>query len=256
MSWHAVSYTTTPEEALALKARFEQLPAVSRVVELASLVPREQGRKREFLADIQRRLRPLPPRGKVIAHAQPAPADVQCAADRLLEAIATLPPGGATGELQQALGLLLGRLKQATARLGVDATGANLKAFEERLTGDLAEDLHRLRDVSTPEAIQLSDLPVCLRKRYIGNNGKWLLRIFSKDCLWDYEPLAAFVAEVRTVDADATGKPFTCLEGLRACATVFSGPGSTHLSRWCWCSCAISAAPSTRWSHSCRSRWG
>src|SRR5262249_17022824 len=32
-SWHAISYTASPEEALALKARYEQLPEVSRVVE-------------------------------------------------------------------------------------------------------------------------------------------------------------------------------------------------------------------------------
>src|SRR5262249_40699036 len=33
-SWHAVTMTTTPEEALALKARYEQLPTVSRVIEV------------------------------------------------------------------------------------------------------------------------------------------------------------------------------------------------------------------------------
>ena len=53
-SWHALSYTDTPEEALALKARYEQLPEVSRVVEVASLVPPDQDDKLPLLADIQR----------------------------------------------------------------------------------------------------------------------------------------------------------------------------------------------------------
>src|SRR5262249_4770116 len=35
-SWHALSYTASQAEALALKARYEQLPEVSRVVEVAS----------------------------------------------------------------------------------------------------------------------------------------------------------------------------------------------------------------------------
>src|SRR5262249_5847110 len=52
-SWHALSYTATAEEALALKARYEQLPCVSRVVEVASLVPGDQPRKLEQLRDIQ-----------------------------------------------------------------------------------------------------------------------------------------------------------------------------------------------------------
>ncbi len=119
MSWHAVSYTTTPEEALALKARFEQLPAVSRVVELASLVPREQGRKREMLADIQRRLKRLPPRGILIEHPQPAPARIESAAAALLDALAVLGTDSpsAAGELAQSIRYLLGQLRQASAGL-------------------------------------------------------------------------------------------------------------------------------------------
>src|SRR5262249_54877704 len=50
-SWHALSTTSTPEEALALKARFEQQPGVARVVEVASLVPREQELKLVLLKD-------------------------------------------------------------------------------------------------------------------------------------------------------------------------------------------------------------
>ena len=55
-----LSYTASPEEALALKARYEQLPEVSRVVEVASLIPREQANKLDLLGDIRRRLRSLP----------------------------------------------------------------------------------------------------------------------------------------------------------------------------------------------------
>jgi hypothetical protein len=228
MSWHALSYTTTPEEALALKARYEQLPGVSRVVELASLVPREQDRKREMLADIQKRLKRLPMRGTVVEHALPAPADVERIAVRLRDSLDGL--GGrkestAAGELDQAIVALLARLKQVTAADGVEVASYRLKAFEEFVGRDLAEDLHKLRDVSTPAPILLEDLPICLRERYIGKNGKWLLRIFSKDCLWEFEPLSSFVRQVCTVDPEATGKPFTTLEGLRAMRNGFLWAG-------------------------------
>ena len=93
--------------------------------------------------------------------------------------------------------------------------GRALQRVRATLTRDLAEDLHRLRDVSTPDADHVADLPACLRERYIGKNGKWLLRIFAKDCLWDFEPLEHSSPQVRTVDPEATGKPFTTLEGCR-----------------------------------------
>ncbi len=76
-SWYAVSWTRTPEEALALKAEFEQLPAVSNVITLAALVPGDQGPKLEMLRDIQQRLAKLPPRGKVIPHATPNLQDIE-----------------------------------------------------------------------------------------------------------------------------------------------------------------------------------
>ena len=66
-SWHAVSFTASAERALALKTRYEKLPGVSRVVEVASLVPRDQDVKLAQLRDIQYRLRHLPARGSVIS---------------------------------------------------------------------------------------------------------------------------------------------------------------------------------------------
>ena len=76
-SWHALSYTTTPEEVIALKTRYEKLPAVSRVVEVASLVPRDQDRKLDQLRDIQRRLKKLPERGVLLPHAVPQPDEIR-----------------------------------------------------------------------------------------------------------------------------------------------------------------------------------
>ena len=100
-----------------------------------------------------------------------------------------------------------------------------LSEFEVRLKGDLAEDLHRLRDVSTPAPITLDDLPPALRERYVGRSGKWLLCVFAKDCLWDYGPLEHFTRQVQTVDPDATGKPFGTVEGLRALRSGFQWAG-------------------------------
>ncbi len=64
-SWHAISIADSPEKALELKARFEKLPEVSRVVEAATLTPPDQDAKLPLLADIQDRLRIPARRGTV-----------------------------------------------------------------------------------------------------------------------------------------------------------------------------------------------
>jgi hopanoid biosynthesis associated RND transporter like protein HpnN len=223
-SWHALSYTSTPEEALALKARYEKLPGVSRVVEVASLVPADQGRKLGQLRDIQERLRHLPRRGTagprlantVLPKLLSRVGDLKAELDRL-----SARPDAAPPELLETLRAVRAELD----RLPDGEAADRLRAFEQHLAVDLAEDLHRLRDVSTPEPITLADLPPEFRERYVGRNGKWLLRVFARDCLWDFAPLEQFAREVQTVDPEATGKPFATVEGLKAMRNGFAWAG-------------------------------
>jgi hopanoid biosynthesis associated RND transporter like protein HpnN len=223
-SWHALSYTASPEEALALKARYEQLPEVSRVVEVASLIPRDQSQKLELLGDIRHRLRSLPPRGALIRHVRPDNRVVQTELAGLIGQLQPLAAGTQPllADLRRSLQALHDQLSNMPIQ---EAAEERLQDFEQRLAGDLAEDLYRLRDVSTPLPILVSDLPPDLRERYIGRSGKWLLRIFAKDCLWNFQPLEHFTRQIATVDPEATGKPFSTVEGLRAMKNGFQRAG-------------------------------
>src|SRR5205814_1247532 len=102
-------------------------------------------------------------------------------------------------DLRESLRGLLDRLPARDDAAGNAAVSQKLKVFEERLAGDLSEDLHRLREVSTPRPIVLADLPADLRERYVSPHGKWLLRVFAKDCLWDFGPLEHFTEVVQKV---------------------------------------------------------
>jgi hopanoid biosynthesis associated RND transporter like protein HpnN len=224
-SWHALSYRDSPEEALALKARYEQLPEVSRVVEAASLVPAHQDEKLDLLRDIQHRLRRLPTRGALIPHGRPNLLDVKTELACLigqLQPLADSSDQRLLVDLRHALKALFDELgNMPIALLGEE----RLQDFEQRLASDLAEDLYRLRDVATPLPIVVADLPPDFRERYISPAGKWLLRVFAKDCLWDFEPLAHFAEQIQTVDPEATGKPFGTVEGLRAMKNGFQRAG-------------------------------
>ena len=91
-----------------------------------------------------------------------------------------------------------------------------LQVFEQRLAGDLAEDLHRLREVATPAPIGTGRSAADLRVRYVGQSGKWLLRVFARESLWEFPQLEQFTERIHALDPDATGKPFGTVEGLRA----------------------------------------
>jgi hypothetical protein len=232
-SWHAESYAATPADALALKARYEQLPEVSRVVEVASLVPGGQDQKLRLLRGIRHQLRRLPEPTALIPHDRPDAARLKAE----LVGLATscdlcLRQGGAVGlgpgrahllaELHGGLQELCARLPDSKPDLALEE---RLRSFEEKLTGDLLADLHRLHAVSRPGRITLDDLPEALRGRYIGKSGKWLLQVFGKQSLWDFEPLEHFAQQIRTIDPEATGKPFATVEGLRAMKEGFEWAG-------------------------------
>jgi hopanoid biosynthesis associated RND transporter like protein HpnN len=213
-TWHALSITSTPEEALALKARFERQPGVARVVEVASLVPREQELKLVLLKDIQNRLRGLPARGVTIPHLPPDPAQLSAKITNLLGGLQSFDGNDPDGMMYMLCQSLL-RLRQQLDRPDSAVVAQHLQAFEQHMTRDLADDLHKLRDVSVPKSITTTDLPPSLRERFLGASGKWLLKIFGSRSLWEYPALEEFVKQIQKVDPDATGKPFSTLEGLK-----------------------------------------
>lgn len=218
-SWHALSHTPSREHALELKGRFEKLPTVSRVVEIASLVPSDQEAKLPLLHDVQRRLTHLPPRTSSGPLLPSSPAALCQELEKLCVCLDKAQP--ATVSLAREAAALRTEILNLPAATATD----RLAQFERRLLRDLRADLHNLRAVATPEPIQVSDLPPSLRERYLSPNGRWLLRVFGKESLWEYAPLAQFVASVQSVDATATGKPFTTLEGLRAMKSGFQRAG-------------------------------
>jgi hopanoid biosynthesis associated RND transporter like protein HpnN len=202
-TWDSLSIAHSREEALALKARYETLPEVGKVVEVASLVPADQDRKLPVVRTIHDRLAGLP------------------AADRLPTPTGSDPT--AVRELAAKVARLAGR-DTPLSRAATDLARAvencpyaslRLRQFDRRMAADLAAELHQLKAVSRPAPITESDVPVELRERYRGARGEYLVRAFAKESLWDYAALTRFTAAASTVDPEATGKPFRTLEGLR-----------------------------------------
>jgi hypothetical protein len=207
-------------------------------VEVASLVPSEQEAKLPRLRAIQDRLGHLPVRDDKVPLLASKPDALKRSVERLAGKdpwVAGLGDGGLLRpllnvayppKLLTAVEEQLSEFRDALARLPAGEQGdERVQAFERRMVADLADDLRRLRDVSAPAPIRLDDLPESLRERYVSKGGKWLLRIFGTGNLWEYPELSRFVASVRTVDPEATGKPFTTLEGLRAMKHGFQWAG-------------------------------
>jgi hopanoid biosynthesis associated RND transporter like protein HpnN len=223
-SWHACSVCATSEDVLALKARYEQLPGVSRVVEVASLVPADQEKKLPLVADVHRRLGHLPVIDQPIEPFTTPAREARKEATLLIGALKPQAPISRQPVLRE-LVASLEQLRDHSVFARPTEAQTRLHEFERRLAADLIADLHRLREVSTPEPISLANLPQPLHERYVGAAGKFLVEAYAKEDLWDMAPLERFVNQIRAVDPEATGKPFGTLEGLKSMQHGFAWAG-------------------------------
>lgn len=212
MTWDALGLARNREEAIALRAKFQAVPEVGKVIEVASLVPPEQEAKLPAVAAIHEKLAALLP-------AENVPAPVGSNPERSREGATRVQRFAGSGTA----------VSLAAAELGAALASADsaerLRRFDQRLVADLANDLNRLKAVSRPAPIAESDLPPELRERYIGANGEYLVRAFAKDSLWDFESLTRFTTSVERADPEATGKAFRTREGLQQMKLGFEWAG-------------------------------
>jgi predicted RND superfamily exporter protein len=82
-----------------------------------------------------------------------------------------------------------------------------LAVFQQALFNDVRETFRSLQNQDVSAPLRMSDLPVALRDQFVGATGKILLQIFPKEDVWQRAHQETFVADLRTVDENATGTP-------------------------------------------------
>lgn len=202
-AYFALSLVKTPEEAAAQKARFNQLPTVERVDEIATRFPTGMEEKRPIIQSIGNRLAGLPDRPPQIPVASPAELGQMLSAVQPLMS-ANLQMAHFQRQLQEIRSLL--------GQLPASEYYARLSEYQQRVASDLLGRLHLLRSVANPEPPQLTDLPGGLVSRFVGRHGSHLLRIYVKGDFWDIDTMRQFVAQVRSVDPNVTGNPIQIYE--------------------------------------------
>ena len=213
---YAVTMADTAEEARELAERFEALPSVARVEDLARRLPGgDRAETRAGIARVRSQLAALPTRPSAPDLARPRPAAVGDLADRVRK----FAENSGRSDLAP-LAAKLDRFETALAALG-EADGAEgqtvaLDRYQSRAAAELTREVRDLAVASrdlTPLA--LTDIPTVLKNRLRSDDGKWLLQIYPKRPVWEFAPLARFVGDVRSVDPAVTGVPVQNYEAGR-----------------------------------------
>ncbi len=202
------------EELRGKHEAFDRLPSVSEVDSVLLLIPDNQTEKIKLVRDFAPLVAPVR-----VGMAQPVDLE------RLGTALETLkrrfdlaageaassPAGKAVGDVRDQIGTLLEKLRGSDPEMAEPA----LTHLQAQVYGDFVEKFHSLQRNLHPRPVSLQDVPKELRRKFIGQSGRFLLQIHPRVDIWDREGARQFVSDLRGVDPDVTGSPIITYEAIR-----------------------------------------
>ena len=202
----ALSSADSLDELRRKQHAFRALKTVSEVDSALLLIPDQQPEKRKVIADFAPIVGP-------VRISRPIPLEL----DRLVAALETLqrrfevaareaPEGDAkrdVNRLAQDIGRLVIKLRQADP----ESATAALTLLQRQVYRDFVTSFQRLQSNLNPRTVGLADVPPEIKRKFISDQGRFLLQIHPAVNIWDRDGAARFVAELRTVDPEVTGTP-------------------------------------------------
>jgi predicted RND superfamily exporter protein len=103
-------------------------------------------------------------------------------------------------------------VQRLLTRSNRDSAEAALNYLQAQLYRDFVNKFYSLQRNLNPTSVTIKDVPEELRRKFIGENGRFLIQIHPKVDIWEKAGAAQFVRDLRTVDPDVTGPPIITYE--------------------------------------------
>ncbi len=214
--YFAVVMARDRKEAAELTQRLERLPSVDHVVSLASLVPDRQSEKLAELAELKKvmdQVKPQPYEENL--RLMELPTVFESFRDRVAKLqqaleVAKAPEAKPVGAFLTTLDGFFSSLEKEKDRNAV----AMLREFQGGMFEQLPDKLIMMKQSLDASPVTEADVPEQLRQRFAGITGRLLLQVAPKKEIFQHEPLAEFVGEVKGVVPNATGEPVMVFESL------------------------------------------
>ena len=211
--FNALASASTLDELREKQRAFEGLPSVSEVDSVVRVIPDGQAEKIAIIKTFAPLVSP-------IRIGRSSPVDV----DRLRQALADIQRrfDVVAAEAGKALPAELVTIRKQTAALiqrlkTVDRETAEpaLSYLQAQLYRDFVAKFYSLQRNLNPRTISIQDVPSELRRKFVGEDGRFLLQIHPKVDIWEREGAQQFVGDLRKVDPEVTGAPVITYEATR-----------------------------------------
>ena len=200
-------------EVPAIEAKLKALPTVAGVDSMGHYLNQDSTQQLELIRVIRSEIRAIR-----FPAVNEGPLDLNALSQRLwgLQGLLALAAEEVrkTAPEEKALLKNLGSLREAIAELRSamfrgdrKANARQLGQFQYALFRDIRDTFDTLQQQDDSSGLRESDLPVVLRNRFIGINGKQLILVYPREDVWERKAQEKFVQEIRSVAPKATGTP-------------------------------------------------
>ncbi len=212
----AALITLSPEKVMKESAKFKTLPTVSDVDTVFTLLPGDQEEKAPVLRNIARM---IPELKSSVAGAAPGGGqggeDPPCNAALIdvLERInfkmqpeqaskwgASRPQVEQMVKVREFIDRILQPLKNSPSAF------ERLSEYRNRFNKDLKDLWTLIRESSSAPPMSVQDIPTQLRDQFL-HGGRYLIRIYPKEPIWNEGALNRFVKAIQSVNPDVVGDP-------------------------------------------------
>ena len=208
--FNALSSASSLEELRAKQAAFEKLPSVSETDSVLRVIPDDQPEKIDLIKSFGPLVAPIR-----VGRSSPVDLDrlKQALADikRRFDVVAVEAGAKLPAEIRVVRDKTI-EVQRLLTRSNRDSAEAALNYLQAQLYRDFVNKFYSLQRNLNPTAVTIKDVPEELRRKFIGENGRFLIQVHPKVDIWEKAGAAEFVRDLRTVDPDITGPPIITYE--------------------------------------------
>ncbi len=211
-SMYGAIFVSSLDEIDEIEKKLKSLPTVSEVHSIKDLLPKNQKEKLKILRNIKPLIEDLK-----FSSFDSNKIELYRLDDVLKRIRFKMLPSAAkkwgadkpTEEQMQKVRDLIAEIRNKIYTENRDIVLVKLKSFENRLLKDLKDKFSLIKENLKTHEMKIQDLPASIKKRFISNDGMYLIRVFPSGNIWDPSFLERFVHDIRSIDPDAIGDPVT-----------------------------------------------
>ena len=207
-AWSVAILTDSLEETIKKHHALEKLSAVGNVESIVSLLPENQKEKIEYIKELRPFLRDLTVKAEVSQVSQPSLIKTM---KKIRFKLQGKEDKGEVAEARKLSQVFL----DVSEEQSVEITEKRLNKFSEYLFADYRDKVADLKMNIDVSPVSVAEIPKSLRKRYVSQNGVYLITVYPSVDVWNIDQREEFLRQLRQVDPSATGNAIHMFESTR-----------------------------------------